>query len=201
VVEQHAHLHAPRDRLAQRREDVVRRAVVHEDVELHVHVLARLADRRGHTRQRLLVVDADRSGVAEQHRLRAEGSAELDGVVDAGRQLPLRGDEAVVLATRDLGHELVDGLLLALALLWQPLAADDEEEQQPGHRQQEDGEQPRHARRRAAVARHHEQGDDSDDDVDDQRRQGPQIGPVEPGPAQIHARLPPLRFAERVSRP
>ena len=169
VVEQHPHLHAACDRVAERVEERApwcgrrRRCRTRRARSAAAERIA-----VGHRRERALVVADQARAVRADERHRAEVAVELHDPVEPPR--PGRAVAHPLDAVRRLADELVDLRLLLAAVLGQLGIADQQEQQDAEDRDEEDGEQPRHARRRTAVARHDDDRDDADDEVDEDDR-------------------------------
>ena len=56
VIEHHPNLDTACDYLSHRLENIVRRVIMGENIELHMHIVLRLTNRGGHRRDGLLVV-------------------------------------------------------------------------------------------------------------------------------------------------
>ena len=171
VVQQHPHGDAARRDLLECAEEVVRRFVRLQDVELDVHVAIGLADGVGHRVETLLVVRDQVRRIVSGERHRAEVAVERHHRGEpVGGVRAQRAEVEVLARVVDVG---VDLLLHAAAFARKARIADQQEEEDPDEGDEVDRQQPGHGRRRAAVARHDDDRGDADRDVGDEDEDQP----------------------------
>src|SRR5690606_30970479 len=142
----------------QRAEEVVRRSIRLQYVELDMHVIVSLANGIGHGVQRLLVVADQMRPVIPGYRQRAQFLVHSHYRREPLRRIRTQCSEVQLIAR--LVDVRVDLILFASPRTRQARVSDDEEEDHAHVRNEEDGEKPGHRSRWASIAW-------NDDDRDD----------------------------------